>query len=620
MQLYAGTLNDFITDATRHRIGERLKDAFFRHFRYSPSPTEVTSWQSSLHAMSMVLREASFNDHSIILEYQLPLSSRRLDCMVLGKDERDRSNAVIVELKQWEDVYRSNVADCVVTYVGGRLRDVLHPSRQVGQYQEYLEGCQAAFAPDGVRLASCGFLHNNLCDPSSELFNPRHAGILKRYPLFGRDQTDKLTTFLTDRLNAGQGEHVLTAVLKSKYRASKKLLDHTAAMIEGQKEYVLLDEQLVVFNAALAAARKALDGTGKAVMLIRGGPGTGKSILALNLVGTLCKSGYNAQHATGSRAFTGNIRKIVGSRAGIQFNYFNSYTDIERDGIDVLVLDEAHRIRETSNNRFTAPSGRSRLPQIEELVRAAKLSIFFIDDLQVVRPGETGSSQLIRQVAELYDATLEEFELDAQFRCNGSDAFINWVDNTLQTRQTANVMWDTKDEFEFKIIDSVRELEAMMRKKQNQGFTARLTAGFCWPWSDPTASGELVRDVKIGRWSMPWNAKPDSGRLARGIPRSQFWASDPKGIDQVGCIYTAQGFEYDYCGVIFGRDLRYEPKSGKWVGNKAASEDSVVKRSGERFVDLVKNTYRVLLTRGHKGCYVYFENDETRNFFRSRVE
>ncbi len=286
----------------------------------------------------------------------------------------------------------------------------------------------------------------------------------------------------------------------------------------------------------------------------------------------------------------------------------------------MLILDEAHRLRPVSHNRYTAAAQRSGARQVEELINAAKVSVFFIDDLQIVRPGEIGSSALIREAAVERDAALHEFELEGQFRCNGSETFINWVDNTLQIRKTANVMWDAEDPFEFRIVDTVEELEQCIRRFSNDGFTARLTAGFCWQWSAPTSTGQLVRDVKVGKWSMPWNAKAGAGKLAAGIPKEIYWASDPRGVNQIGCVYTAQGFEFDYCGVIFGKDLRFDAAAGRWIGNKSESRDLVVSRSGDAFLALVKNTYRVLLTRGLKGCYVFFQDDATKAFFRSRIE
>ena len=605
-------------DTAAHRIVERLSAAFFSHFRYRPPDSELRAWQNSLEAMSRVMREASLTDHGVLLEYQLPLASRRLDCILAGRDRDGRSSAVVVELKQWERVLPSAIDDCVTVWVGGRDRDVLHPSRQVGQYHQYLEDCHSAFAPGGVTLASCAYLHNLQHDPTEELYHPRHAEALRVYPLFAANQADELTAYLTRRLEQGRGMPVLTTILESKYQPSKTLLAHTAAMIKGQKVFVPLDEQLIVFNTVLAEVANAIDAGTKSVVLVRGGPGTGKSVIALNLVGVLSGRGFATprdwlqsvhwKHQKGCRS---------PSRSPVQvLQYAAAPTDV----VDALILDEAHRLRPFSHNRFTGASRRSGTSQIRELINAARVSVFFIDDLQIVRPGEVGSSDLIRDTAEEMQLPLREFELEAQFRCNGSDAFINWVDNALQIQRTANVMWDSRDAFEFRIVDSVDDLERQMRKRHDDGFTARLTAGFCWPWSDPTPGGQLRKDVKIGSWTMPWNAKPDAGRLASGIPKAIYWASDARGIDQVGCVYTAQGFEFDHCGVIFGRDLRFDSFTGRWVGDRSASRDPIVSRSGDAFLDLVKNTYRVLLTRGVKGCYVFFEDLETKAFFRSRIE
>ena len=324
--------------------------------------------------------------------------------------------------------------------------------------------------------------------------------------------------------------------------------------------------------------------------------------------------GYNAQHATGSKAFTENIRRVVGRRAGgSQFRYFNQYGGMDRNAVDVLILDEAHRLRSTSANRFTPKAKRTDLAQIDELIGVAKTSVFFIDDLQGVRPNEVGDTQLILEAAERNSAEVSAFELDTQFRLAGSKAFLNWIDHTLGLAETAHPTWDAEREtFDFRIVDSVEQLDSLIRSKAEEGHSARLTAGFCWPWSNPNTDGTLVNDVTVGNWQMPWNARPEAGRLAPGIPLSNFWASDPNGLNQVGCVYTAQGFEFDYVGVIWGRDLRWDPDSETWIGDSGASHDSIVKRSGDRFTDLVKRTYRVLLTRGLKGCYVFFEDEATR--------
>lgn len=620
MQLYAGSSGQFIDDAVQNQIARKLEASFFDYYRYKPSPGEVKSWQNSLSRMCMVLQHGGFKDQGVILEYQLPLSSKRLDCMVTGHSRDSGANGVIVELKQWDDVLPSDTQDCVRTNIGRGLRDVLHPSRQVGNYEEYLRDTNTLFEHGEVGLASCAYLHNLFRAKEHELFEPRFAPILEQYPLFTGDQAPALIEYLSRFVGEGNGMGVVAKVLESKYHPGKRLLDHTSSVIRRQKSYVLLDEQQVVFNKVLTNARGGFHRPGKTVVLVQGGPGTGKSVIALHLVAELSALGYNAPHATGSKSFTENLRKLVGPRAGVQFKFFASYAKAERDSLDVLILDEAHRLWATPNTRFTRAADRSDRPLIDHLIEASKTSVFFIDDFQVVRPKEVGSSNLIRDAATRAGATLLEFELDAQFRCNGSDGFVNWIDNTLQIRRTANVLWDSGDAFEFRIFEDTVELERAIRAKQAEGHSARLMAGYCWPWSDPDEDGTLAPDVTIGEWAMPWNAKPDATGLAKGIPKSHYWASDPNGIDQVGCIYTAQGFEFDYAGVIFGRDLRYDPAAATWVADPSASCDRQVKRSGDKLLALLKNTYRVLLSRGLKGCYVYFTDKDTGNFFRSRIE
>ncbi len=620
MRLYAGPSTHFIRDTVNNQIAGKLEDAFFRSYGFKPWRSEVASWQNSLHTMAHVLEGAGLKDHGVLLEYQLPLSSLRLDCMICGQNAAEIDNAVIVELKQWGQCEASE-GDKVVTWLGGGKRDVLHPSVQVGQYQQYLEDAHTAFHedPNPIKLSACSYLHNYHPDDDDVLLAEPFTATLERYPLFSADDVGPLKDFLSLRLEAGQGLPVLRRVEESRYRPSRKLMDHVASLIAGKSEYVLLDEQLVVYEKVMAAAQHGFDDRRKTVLLIQGGPGTGKSLIAINLMGDLSRVGYNTQYATGSKAFTETLRKSVGSRAASQVKYFNSYLGAESNDVDVLICDEAHRIRETSDNRFTRAK-RTGEPQVDELIGAGKVSVFFVDDRQVVRSGEIGSSDHIREHAERAGCRILEYQLEAQFRCAGSDGFVRWVENTLQIARTANAIWEGSEGFDFQIMESPLALDDAIRKKAAAGHSARVTAGFCWKWSNPLDDGTLVEDVVFGDYRRPWNAKSSAGRLARGIPKESLWATDPRGIDQVGCIYTAQGFEFDYAGVIFGSDLRYDPDRGAWVGHPECSYDGAVKRSGSRFLELVKNTYRVLLSRGMKGCYVYFMDRDTERFVRSRMQ
>lgn len=622
MRLYSGISGDFIEESRRNQIAERLKTAFFNYYRHSPSPAEVNSWRNSLRAMADILDIGRMKDQGILLEYQLPLSSKRLDCMICGQDPKTKAGAVIVELKQWEKCEPAEPDKVVKSWVGGTIRELLHPSVQVGQYREYLADTNSAFHDNEspVGLWACAYLHNYKLEEDDPILDKKFKSSIADNPLFDLDSAEKLADFISGKVGCGQGNAVLARIENSQYRPSRKLMDHVATAISNQSPWVLLDEQLVVFEHIRSVAKAGLSGRKKKVVIVHGGPGTGKSVLAINLMACLMRDGINAHYATGSKAFTETLWKIIGRRSRASFKYFNSYGTAEPDVLDVLICDESHRIRETSANRFTPKALRPKKPQVRELLEASKVSVFFIDDQQVVRPNEVGSTDHIRKHAKDLGADVSDFELEVQFRCAGSDGFVNWMDNTLGIRRTANVIWDGADNFDFRLFDSPFTLEQAIRDRAEEGHSARVSAGFCWKWSEPKSDGTLVDDIVIGDFRRPWDAKPGSRKLAPGIPTAALWATDPAGIDQIGCVYNVQGFELDYIGVIWGLDLRYDFDGQTWVGDKTQSADSVVKRSKERFADLVKNTYRVLLSRGMKGCYVYFMDRDTERFVRSRME
>jgi len=624
VQLYTGIATDFIAGTATNAITDRLVGNFERHFRYRPAESEIRSWQNSLSRFARVLELADLRDQGVIVEYQLPLTSKRLDVMLTGVDRNaGDDSAVIVELKQWDAVSSSHVPECVETWVGGGLRNVLHPSQQAADYQRYLLDTHTTFSDGAVSLRSCSYLHNLAHSAAQAIFDESFAQLVASYPAFVAESTGDLADFLDHNVGAGSGGDALEAVVTGRFRPHPRLMNHVADVIDAEPTFTLLDEQRVAANEIIARVRSRQLSDKPSVVVVRGGPGTGKSLIAVHVMAELARQGYVAVHATGSKAFTETLRQTVGRRARELFRYFNNFTHAENGGIDLLVADEAHRIRETSNTRFTRKADRSDRPQIEELINAAKVSVFFIDDRQVVRSGETGSVGLITETAAALGAEVVEHQLEAQFRCNGSDAFIRWVDNTLELERTNHVLWQADDPFVVDIVDSPEELSAMIAAKSQAGESARMVAGYCWPWSDPNPDGTLVADVVVGDWAMPWNARPNAGRLAEGIPASHFWATDPGGLHQVGCVYTAQGFEFEHVGVIWGRDLVWRAREG-WVLQPEHNKDTAARRGlakhPERFKRLVAQTYRVLLTRGMRSCTIYFDDPETENFVRSRIE
>jgi Uncharacterized conserved protein (DUF2075) len=372
----------------------------------------------------------------------------------------------------------------------------------------------------------------------------------------------------------------------------------------------------------LHAVEKARRSDAKEVVVITGGPGSGKSVIALSLLGELSRQGYSALHATGSRSFTQTLRRVAGrgsSRIKELFKYSNSFMDAQKNGIEVLICDEAHRIRETSTNRYTSAVHRTGRSQIDELIAAARVPVFLLDEHQVVKPGEVGTVEAIKSHASSLGYRVRHVQLNDQFRCGGSRRYEQWVLRLLGLEADGPEAWSGDDHFEVMLADSPWEMESILRGKMTEGYSARVSAGYCWPWSNPDRDGRLVSDVRIGDWAKPWNVKGD--RAVGTAPPSALWATMDGGFDQVGCVYTAQGFEYDWSGVIIGPDLI--ARHGRTVTVRDANKDPEFKKRSVtdlQYERHIRNIYKVLLTRGMAGTVIYAVDPQTREFLAELVE
>ncbi len=624
MRLYEGDISTFRADVLSNKISDKLVDSYKSYYSKLPVHSEIRSWNNSLRALNDAIAYTGLNDNMIALEYELPYSSRRIDCLFFGKGEDNKENAVIVELKQWEDAKELDIEgnfETVETYTGGSIREVPHPSSQIEKYTLNLKDSVVVLQEEPkIELYSCSYCHNYIKKEGKGLFSDRYKELLKDYPIFTKNDIEQLSKYLKNKLQRGDGFKVFNRFSESEIAPSKKLAEHFRGVIKENKEvFHLIDDQLAAYNTIVDRARRSNRLEKKSVIIIKGGPGTGKSVIAINTVQKLLSEGIKVYHATGSKAFTESIRKLVGSRAAILFKYFNTFSKTKSNEINVLIMDEAHRIRKSSNNRYTKKEERSEKPQIEELIDVAKVSVFFIDDDQVVRPDEIGSVSLIKDTAKKFDAEVFEYQLETQFRCNGSNGYMEWVDNTLGIKETANKTLTKNEKVEFKIFENPKDLYNAIMDKNTKNHPARMVAGFCWKWSDTKSDGTLNEDVIVGDFKMTWEAKNESRKLAPGIPKAMYWAIDPNGVSQCGSIYTIQGFEFDYVGVIFGKDLVYDPIGKIWLGKPENSADSSAKRAKGDFIKYAKNAYRVLLTRGMKGCYVHFMDKNTENFFKSKI-
>ncbi|MGM1059899.1 DNA/RNA helicase domain-containing protein [Saccharothrix sp. Mg75] len=585
---------------------------------------EVRSWRNSLPAFLTDVVDAGLGHVEVLLEHKLPHNPKRVDVVLCGTHpRRGTPSYVLVELKQWSSA--EPVGDDLVQ-VPHYPEPVLHPVEQVRRYCEYLVDSTPSLAEQPGAVHGLAYLHNAL-----------ESGVwrLSRYEMddYGRLYTMDTRSLMTDRLKALLDPDPATReaagraaedLLNARHAPSKPLLDLAAREIQDREQFVLLDEQQVAYSAVMQAVERARTSRTQTVVIVLGGPGSGKSVIALSLLGELARLGRRAYHATGSSAFTSTLRKLAGKRAPrvqSMFKYFNSFMDAEARGLDVLICDEAHRIRETSVNRYTKAEARQRARrQVTELIDAAWVPVFLLDEHQVVRPGEMGSTREIEAAARALGCEVEVVHLAGQYRCGGSEFFDAWVAGLLDIGRRPATAWSdlvTRADKDFVVRAAATPAEVeewVLAQRARFGGTARLAAGYCWKWSDPTTrdgTKVLVPDVRVGDWQRPWNAKP--GKRVPDAPESHYWASDERGFGQVGCVYTAQGFEYDWAGVIFGPD--FVRRGDRWEAHPGHSHDPAVKKAeGAHFHNLIRNTYKVLLTRGMRGVCVYSTDAETQEY------
>ncbi len=545
----------------------------------------------------------------------MPLTSKRADVILCGAHpQRGTPSYVVVELKQWS---RANVLDGTddVCQLDG-FGELLHPVEQVRRYCTHLVDFASVLEEHPERLGGLAYLHN-----ATDL----DVDSLWRLPasdhgrMFTGQRRGEFITCLQSRLAAAPGIDAADELMGSAVRPSKQLLTLAAEEVQSREQFVLLDEQQTAYSLVMRALEQNRSPNTKEVLIVSGGPGSGKSVIALSLLGELSRKGRSVLHATGSSAFTQTLRRVAGARpprVKSMFKYFNQFVDAERNGLDVLLCDEAHRVRETSANRYTKAELRTGRPQVEELIDAARVPVFLLDEHQVVRPGEIGTIADIEAAAGRLGLKARKIDLDGQFRCGGSRAYEQWVLRLLELEPGGPMEWHGDENFDLQVIRQPNEMEDRLRSMLDSGYAARMAAGYCWNWSEPIKGGGLVADVQVGGWHKPWNNKKQTSHA--GAPGTPFWASDPAGFEQVGCVYTAQGFEYDYSGVIIGPDLVW--RRDAWVARPEFSHDSQVKRgTATEFDHAVRNTYKVLLTRGMRGSTVLSTDAETQELLESLV-
>lgn len=621
MIIYQATKAGFLDDSFKRDIEAVVTESYARRTGGTVSASEVRSWKESLQQMAKALNDDEIpGDAGVAIEYRIPATAKRVDFILTGLGADQRARVIIVELKQWSEAKRTDKDGIVIARRGGQAGDVEgpHPSYQAWSYAMLLEGFNEAVYDGGMALQPCAYLHNYPRD--NVIDHAFYAPYIDKAPLFlkGEEERARLQRFIKQHVKHGDSKNLIYQIENGRIRPSKMLADSLLKMLKGNPEFVLIDDQKLVYETAIAAA-KAATADKKRVVLVKGGPGTGKSVVAINLLVALTKLGLLCQYVSKNaapRAVYETKLKGVKTKTEISnlFSGSGAFTGADPNCFDVLIVDEAHRLNEKSG--LYGNLGEN---QIKEVLSAAKCCVVFVDDDQQVTLRDIGHSEEIRKWAKTLKMPVTELELASQFRCNGSDGYLAWLDHTLGIRPTANETLGA-DEFDFRVLDSPQAVHDLITEKNRANNKSRVVAGYCWKW--PSKKKRAAFDIEIPEhgYRRRWNITTES------TP----WIIGPKSVEEVGCIHTCQGLELDFVGVIVGPDLIV--RNGQVVcrpEHRASSDQSIrgYKKwskadpvaAKERADRIIKNTYRTLMTRGMKGCYVYCTDAETAEYFRSRL-
>ncbi|WKD48910.1 DNA/RNA helicase domain-containing protein [Microbulbifer spongiae] len=618
MLVYSGNKKKFIDDVSENAIENIILLEFERKLFKRPSKNEVLSWKNSMQYMFKIMIDSDIpQDSGVSIEYVLPLTSKRIDFILTGKDGKNRDTAVIIELKQWSEVTKINKDGIVKTFFSGGEKETNHPSYQAWTYAALIEDYNETVRQEGIRLIPCAYLHN--LSSASAINDPFYAAHTRNAPVFISSDAKKFSEFLKKHVKYGDSDNIMYRIEHGRIKPSKGLADSLTSMLTGNQEFLMIDDQKLVYEAAIDLAYKAQKGK-KQVLIVEGGPGTGKSVVAINLLVELTKREMNTQYVSKNAApravfaakLTGTMTK---TKINNMFKGSGSYIDTESNFFDALIVDEAHRLNKKSG--MYENKGEN---QVKEIINASRLTIFFLDKNQRVSMNDIGSLEEVEAWASKLGAAICRMDLKSQFRCNGSDGYLAWLDSALQVRDTANTEIDNVD-YDFKVFDSPVSLRKEIFQKNAISNRARLVAGYCWRWV--SRKDKNVMDIQMPEYEFEakWNLLAD-GNL---------WVISPESVKEIGCIHTCQGLEVDYIGVIIGPDLIV--RNGKIIADasKRDARDKTIRgykkllkerpKEASRIADnIIKNTYRTLMSRGQKGCYLFCTDQETNEYFSRLID
>jgi len=649
---YLNTVEKFISDVENNTWMNKLEDGFKKEFG-GWNPKEHMSWPGSHPHLANALRSTGIGDAIIALEVQLPtIGGFRADAVLFGKGKNGSSYCFVIELKQWSEAKKSKIGYPKIW--NGYYPDD-HPSIQAYNFQQNLEHWLVEANPsegNSVTIRSCAFLFNLRRSDAGELIGNDFENDLKNSPLYTGDDISSFRDRAKSLLSNESGLEVYTRMSNSAVKPSINLKEKLKDILLKHERFLLAGEQLNAAHTINACIDDATLQGGKHVIVIDGGPGSGKTGVAMNVMSSALEKNIIPDFIAPSAAVIHGYRKIVKelkSRFKFTFEYspkdkkkgdwWNNLAKHENQH-DLLIIDEAHRLPQNTEivRGATMPHKyRSKISTCREIIRASKVSVFFVDDLQIIKPQESVRMADIIRDANAENATVHEFALPYQFRAGGSSRYLDWLNRVLQVDGGEPFSLTHEDQINFSIVNDPNEFSEILSLENVDQDRARIIAGWCWYWSQTfDENNELLNEVAIQNhnsitFSMPWEAPLSKKGMISGIPPGEYWAIDPRAQNQIGSVYTVQGYDFETICEIWPLDLQWNESENKWccfpgrtphsgkLKNGPAQYDNIDHFlrgvTGDELVVYLKNIYRILLTRGMYNVHVYFMHEETKSRF-----
>ena len=646
--VYQKDLNSFINSCLFNKsIAEEIKQGMYNAGYPHVMDNWVSSWENSLPQIAKALKDSSIDkDVDVAVEYRLKHSLERLDFLIYGVDDKNKKNMVIIELKQWSQVDKSGALNKVHTMVAkGHFEDHFHPSYQAYNYAGQLKSFNEYVQNEKMGIKSCSYCHNMDEGYKSIMEDVSLFPFIHDSPSFLEDDGEKLRKFV-EKYVSKRCHNILYEINAAKTIPSDDFAKLMREALNSNQMYTLDMGQANALSTIVSTVKNASYYNQKKTIIVKGGAGTGKSIIAINALGQLNSPKKKSDRITTMFVtvnaapkkvlYNGLIKgkEFKGSDLSSLFKYPTAFANRPINDIPCLLIDEAHRI-------FKMKGGvglKAGTNMLKELINVARVSVFFIDDNQAVTKDDYATIDIIKKLAHECRSEVvmgPELELSGQYRVQGGAEYISFVKSFLGL-SGEDYSFNANKSYDLEIFDDpnemfnkIKQLDLESRRKQafedgkfdfdldNYNGHSRVAAGYCYEWVSNPSERDDVNDVIIQKanFAKKWNLRYGSGLKAYS------WADDPLSIDEIGCIHTVQGIDLDYCGVIIGKDMTYE--NGRIVFHKEAHPKSdlagIRTASDEDAETWIKNTYYVLLTRGIKGTYIYCEDDALREYLKSKL-